>query len=105
VAPRLRRNANIFQYGGVGQDISYLIRASDSLLRNQIRRQAADVIALEDNAAAGRPQYSGEAVEKGALARPIGSDDGAKFATRNFEVHLRQSGKSAETDGQQFGPE
>ena len=103
VAARLRGDAHVFQRRGVGQDIGDLVGARDALLRDHVGRQAGDVLAVEHDAPAGRPQHAGQAIEEGALARPVRSDDGAHFVALDLEIDLDKRRQAAETDGQQFG--
>ena len=62
-----------------------------------------DVLAVEYDAPAGRPQHAGQAIEESALARPVRSDDGVDFAALDREIDLGKRGQAAEPDGQQFG--
>jgi hypothetical protein len=100
VTARLGGDAHVFQYRGIGQDIGDLVGAGDAPLRDRIRGQAGNILAVEDDAAGGRPQHAGQAIEKRALAGAVRSDDGAHLVARNLEIDGRQRRQSAEADGQ-----
>ena len=68
-----------------------------------IGRQSGDVVAVEQDAAGGRPQHAGQAIEERALARAVRPDDGADFAALHLEIDLVERRQSAEADGQHFG--
>ena len=105
VPARLRGDAHVFQRRGVGQDVGDLVGAGDALLRDCVRGQAGDVLAVEHDAAAGRPQHAGQAIEERALAGAVRTDDGVHLAARDFEIDVGQRGQAAESDGQHFGLE
>ena len=46
VPARLRGDADVFQRGGVGQDVGDLIGAGNALLRDEVGAQAGDVLAI-----------------------------------------------------------
>ena len=102
VPPRLRGDAHVLERGGIGEDVGDLVGAGDALLRDAIGRQPGDVLAVEDDATGGRTQHAGQAIEEGALARPVGADDGADLAALDFEVDVVERGQTTEADGQAF---
>ena len=101
VPARLRGDAHVFQRGGVGQDVGDLVGARDALLRDAVGGQPGDVLAVEQDAAGGRPQHAGQAIEEGALAGAVRPDDGADLAALDLEIDAwkarpgRRSGRSA----------
>src|SRR4029077_13932970 len=50
-------------------------------------------------------EHAGQAIEEGALAGPVRTDDGAHLVALNLEVDLGKRGQAAESYGQQFGLE
>ena len=46
----------------------------------RLERQPGDVLAVEDDAARGRAQHAGQAIEERALAGAVRADDGADLA-------------------------
>jgi len=77
---------NVFQDTGVRKNIGDLIGTRDTFPRNEIGTQPGDFLAIEDDAAAGRPQHAGQAVEECALARAVRPDDGADFVACNLKI-------------------
>ena len=102
---RLGGDAHVFKHGGIRQDVGDLVGARDALLRDHVGRQAGDVVAVEQDAPGGRPQHAGQAIEEGALARPVRPDNGADLVALHLEIDLGKRGQPAETDGEQFGLE
>ena len=103
VPARLRGHPHVFERRGIGQDIGDLIRARDALLRDCIGGQSGDLVAVENDAARGRPQHPGQAIEERAFAGAVRTDNGADFVAFEVEIHVRQRRKPAELDGQHFG--
>ena len=102
VPPRLGGNAHVLKRGGVGQDVGDLVRAGDALLRDAVGRQAGDILAIEDDAAGGRAQHTGQAIEERALAGAIRADDGADLAALDLEVDVVERGQTTKADSQAF---
>ena len=99
---RLHGDAHVFERGDVGQDIGDLVGARDTLARNPIWRQAADILASKNNAPGGRPQHTRQAIEKGALAGTVRSDNGADLAPPHFEVDGIQRRQTSEAHREGF---
>src|SRR3974390_3181173 len=102
---RLRGDTYVLEHRGVRQDVGNLIGAGNALLRNRIGGQAGDLLAIEDDAAAARPQHSSQAIKEGAFAGAVRSDDGANLAAAGLEIDLRERGEAAELNRQGFGLE
>jgi len=105
VPARLGCDTDIFQRGGVRQNVGDLVGTRDALARDAIAGQPRDVLALEQDAACRGPQNTGQAIEEGAFARPVRPDDGADFITPDLEVDATERGQAAEADCQQLCPE
>src|SRR5689334_20663711 len=102
---RLRGDADVFQRRGVWQDVGDLVGARDTGPRDQVRRQSGDVGAVEQDAARGRTQHAGHAIEEGALARAVWADDGANLAAFDIKVDLVERRQSTKADSQALGAE
>ena len=100
VSPRLGCDPDIFKRGRIGKDIGDLVRAGDPLVRNPVGGEPGYFFAIEQNASCRRAQYTRQAIEEGALARAVRSDDGADFITRDGEIDLVESGQAAKANGQ-----
>jgi len=91
-------DTDVFQRGGVRQDVGDLVGTCDALARDAVRGQPRDVLALEQDAARGGPQNAGQAIEEGAFARAVRPDDGADFITPDLEVDAIERRQAAEAD-------
>src|SRR5262249_50192829 len=100
---RLRGDADVLERRGVGQDIGDLVGAGDALRGDEVGGKPGDILAVEHNSPRRGTKDAGETVEEGALARAVRPDDGANFATPNFEIDTIERGQSAEADGQALG--
>ena len=103
VPARLRGDADVFERGGIRQNVGDLVRAGDALARDAIGRKPGDVLAVEQDAPGGGAQHAGQAVEEGAFPCPVRPDDGADLALRDVEVDIIEGDQATETNGQAFG--
>ena len=105
VAPRLHGDAHVLEGARAGQDVRHLVGAGDRLPGDRVRRQARDILAVEDDAAARRPQHAGQAVEEGALAGAVRSDERAHLAPADGEAHPVERGEAAEPHREALRPQ
>ena len=105
VPPRLGGDADVLKRGGIGQDVGDLIRAGDALPGDPLGRQARDVLAVEQDLPRGRAQVAGQAIEEGALARPVRPDDRADLLALDFEADAVQGHQATKAHGQALGTE
>jgi hypothetical protein len=77
-ADGLGRQPHVLQHGQVGEDVRDLEGAADAQVRPAMGGAVGDVLALEQHAAAGRPDVAAEQVEEGRFARAVGADDGVQ---------------------------
>ncbi len=105
VAARLGGDAHVLERGGIGQDIGDLVGAGDAAPGDAVGREARDVLAREDDAAARGAQHAGHTVEERALAGPVGSDDGPDLTGLHGEAHVVERGETAEAYREALGAE
>ena len=105
VPPRLGGDAHVLEHGRAGQDIGDLVRARHALPGDAIRGQPGDVLPVEHDAPARRPEHAGQAVEEGGLAGAVGADDGADLALLHGHRHVVERGEATEPHRETLGAE
>src|SRR5262249_2236388 len=88
-----------------GQDVGDLVTPRDGLLRDPVWRQARDVLAVEDDAARGWTEDTGQAIEERRLAGAVGADDRPDLALNDGDRNLVKGGQPSESNGEPLGPE
>jgi hypothetical protein len=79
-----------------------LVGLDNAPARDFLLRPVGDLLALEYDPAAIGHKNPGQQVEKGGLARAIGSDDGFELALLKAEVHPTDRLQTVETLAQLF---
>ena len=72
-----------------GEDLAALGDLADARLDDTVGREAADVLALQQDLAGAGAMDAGEDMQQGGLAGAIGADDGHQFAGLDLEIHAR----------------
>src|SRR5262249_33468876 len=86
----------------VRKDVGDLIRACDALHRYPIGWKAADILAIEQDAARSRAQHSGQAIEEGALSGAVRPDDRADLFAVDLKTDVVDRGETAKFARQPF---
>src|SRR4051794_19919841 len=97
---RLHGETDILFDAEVWKQIGELERAAEAGAGAQRRGKLRDIFAIEQDAASAGPQLSGDQVEIGGLASPVGADNGGQLARPKTAAHMIDSNMSAEADGQ-----
>jgi hypothetical protein len=102
-AEPLQGDAHVLQHGHVREHGGNLERAHQSEAGHVGRRHRGDVLALEDDAAAGRAQELGQQVEAGGLAGAVRPNQRMDAAPRDTQVNAADRGKSGKFLGKTLG--
>src|SRR5207248_3525548 len=92
----LRRHLEVLEHGHAGEDLEALERTAHAQTRPLVGLDVGDVDALEEHAALGGGQQTGEAVEQGGLARAVGADERGDLARRHRQRHVVDGEQAAE---------
>src|SRR5258706_951559 len=82
------RVLEVLPHSQLREDGRDLERAANSGPRDQMRRLAGDVAAVEDDLPRGWLQLAGQKVEQRRLARAVRTDDGATVTPFDLEAHV-----------------
>jgi hypothetical protein len=95
----------ILQHGGVLEQLDVLEGARDAPPGDLVRRHARDVLAGEDQPAAGRIVDARDEVEDRRLAGAVGADDREHLPLLDGEAHPVEGLDAAEVDLEVLGRE
>src|SRR5256885_6345625 len=84
----------------VWKQVGELERAAKAGAGSQRRGKLRYIFTIEQDAASAGPQLSGDQVEIGGLASPVGADNGGQLAGPKAAADMIDSNMSAEADGQ-----
>src|SRR5690606_20315592 len=90
------RQPDVFDKAQAQVDTGNLVRAADAAPRALVRLELADVLALEQDAAAGDRQVARQQVEQRGLARAVGPEDAVQAAGLEAERQAVDDGVGAE---------
>src|SRR5882724_4879588 len=90
----------ILQHGGVLEQLDVLERPRDAAPGDLVRRHPRDVLAAEDEPAAGGVVDAGHEIEDRRLAGAIRPDDREHLARLDLEAYAGQRGDAPEVDGE-----
>src|SRR5438067_6396357 len=96
----LHGETNILFDAEVWKQIGELERAAKAGAGAQRRGKLRYVFAIEQDATSAGPQLSGDQVEIGGLASPVGADNGGQLARPKAAADMIDRNMSAEADGQ-----
>jgi hypothetical protein len=99
----LHGEADIFFHAQIGKQIGELERAAEAGAGAQGCGELRDVGAVEQDAAAGGAQLSGDQIEIGGLAGPVGADDGGQLTRPKRATDAVDRDVAAEANGQVAG--
>src|SRR6185295_14410666 len=108
-APALARvreqgDLHVLQRAQIVEHARDLEGAPDAVAREQMRRLAGDVAALEDDAPGVRAKQARDRIEEGALAGAVRADDGAEIALGDAQVDAAERLQSPEALCQSLDP-
>ncbi len=86
---------DVFQQGHFLEHADVLERTGDTALGDLVRRDLADVLAVEFDRAAGSAQQTGDQVEDGGLAGAVRADQAKDAALRDIEIDVLQNLQAA----------
>ena len=98
----MKRNLYIVQYTELGKEPDILERTGNPPLRDLIRLETDDALAIELNGSRGRLIHAGDEIERRGLARAIRPDKTDKLALVNEKIKIRYSLEAAKYFGNVF---
>ena len=99
----VRAHLDVLGDGERGEDGQLLEGTGRAGAGTGVCGQAGDVTGAEGDAARRGAQGAGQTVEEGALARPVGADDGGDAAGRDGEADAVEGGEPLVDDGEAVG--
>src|SRR5581483_10845447 len=99
------RRDEVLEHGHTRELARHLKRPRDALPRTAVRRQAADLLSLEDDRAAGEPYLAAEGREQRRLPCAVRADQPERLAGREVERHAVHGTHAAVGDRQISGRE
>src|SRR5262249_43284546 len=97
---RMARQQQVFQQGGVLEQLDVLEGACDAQRGDSVRRHVGDVAILENEAAGSWLVDAADQVEDGRLAGAIGADDGEYFALAHSEADVVDGADAPKVDNE-----
>ena len=85
---RLLADHDVLNGGHVAEEANVLKGAGDAQTRNPVGGTAVEAVAIKEYIALVNLIEAGDAVEKGRLARAIGTDDADDALARNSKIHV-----------------
>jgi hypothetical protein len=97
---RMARQQQVFEQGGVLEQLDILKGAGYAQRGDTVRRYVGDVAILKNEAASSWLVDAANQVEDGRLAGPIGTDDGEYFALAHSEADVVDGADAPEVDNE-----
>jgi hypothetical protein len=95
---RVRADQHVVERGEAAEDLRVLEGARHAEPRDPVRGDGQQVVAVEAHPPRRRPVETGDHVEHGGLARPVGPDQGEDLPGPDRQVDVGQRGEAAEPD-------
>src|SRR6202171_6641566 len=99
----LHGEADVLLHAQVREQIGELEGAAKSSAGSKRRGELRNIGAIEQDVANGRAQLSGDQIEVGGLAGPVGADNGRQLTGTKYAADTVDRDVPAEADGQIAG--